>query len=39
VVFATASGELVMGREDGSVEFWDIQSGKRNDVLRWPRGH
>lgn len=36
VVFASPDGPLVVGRANGTVEFWDVQRGQRRNVLHLP---
>jgi|SRR5271157_3427211 len=37
IVFASPDGPLAVGRANGTVEFWDLQRGKRQKVLYSPR--
>jgi WD40 repeat protein len=37
IVFASPDGPLVVGRANGTVEFWDLQRGGRQKVLNLPR--
>ena len=39
VVFSSPDGPLVVGRANGTVEFWDVQRGERQAVLPFPRNN
>jgi FOG: WD40 repeat len=39
VDFSSPDGPLVVGRANGTVEFWDVQRGERQAVLPFPRNN